>query len=101
MDEAAKRTAEEAGRPCLYLNSCNSRKEKLIERIIREDGIEEGLVAVMRVVEGAQSFRVASGKGRPKIANAQRKCICAYFYFLDPRFGLIHVRIQTLLPKNV
>ena len=26
-------------------------------------------MAVLRVVEGAQSFRVASGKGRPKIAN--------------------------------
>lgn len=33
----------------------------LIEDIIRKDGLTEGLVAVLRVVEGAQSFRVASG----------------------------------------
>jgi hypothetical protein len=101
VDEAAKSTAEELGRPCLYLSSCRTRKESLIEKIIKEDGIEEGLVAVLRVVEGAQSFRVASGKGRPKIANASRKCLCVYYYFLDPRFGLVHLRIQTWLPFTV
>lgn len=101
VDEAAKRVAEELERPCLYLNSYRTRKEALIEKIIEEDGIEEGLVAVLRVVEGAQSFRVASGKGRPRIANASRKCLCVYYYFQDPRFGLVHVRIQTWLPFTV
>ena len=101
VDEHAKQLAERAGRPCMYLGSYKTRKEALIEEIIRKDGIEEGLVAVLRVVEGAQSFRVASGKGRPVIANAGRKCVCVYFYFLDPRFGLVHVRIQTWLPFTV
>lgn len=101
VDEAAKRTAEEAGRPCIYLNSRRTRKEDLIEKIIQRDGIKKGLVAVLRVVEGAQSFRVASGKGRPKIANASRQCLCVYYYFLDPRFGLVHVRIQTWLPFTI
>ena len=58
-------------------------------------------MAVLRVVEGAQSFRVASGKGRPAIANAPRQCLCVYFYYLDRRFGLVHVRIQTWLPFTV
>ncbi len=101
VDEAAKRMAEEAGRPCLYLDSHRTRKEAVIENIIREDGLEEGLVAVLRVVEGAQSFRVASGKGRPVISNASRKCLCVYLYYLDRRFGLVHVRIQTWLPFTV
>jgi len=101
VDEAAKRMAEEAGRPCLYLNSHRTRKEAVIEKIIREDELEEGLVAVLRVVEGAQSFRVASGEGRPVISNTSRKCLCVYFYYLDRRFGLVHVRIQTWLPFTV
>src|SRR5690606_36732727 len=83
VDEAAKRTAEELGRPYLYLNSYCTREEALIEKIIEEDGLEEGLMAVLRVVEGAQSFRIASGKGRPSIANASRKCLFVYYYFLD------------------
>jgi len=101
VDEAAKRTAQEAGRPCLYLNSYRTRKEVLIEDIIRKDALTEGLVAVLRVVEGAQSFRVASGKGAPVISNASRKCLCIYYYYLDTRFGLVHVRIQTWLPFTV
>ena len=35
VDDAAKRMAREAGRPCLYLNSYRTRKEALIEKIIR------------------------------------------------------------------
>jgi len=69
--------------------------------IAERDGITEGLVAVFGVVEGAQSFRVASGKGRPRLANTARKCKCLYFYYLDTEFGLIHVRVQSWLPYPV
>ena len=30
--------------------------------------------------------------------SARRKCLCLYFYFMDPRFGLMHVKIQTRFP---
>jgi hypothetical protein len=101
IDEAAQAMARKADRPCLYLRSYRTRKESLIQQIIERDNIQDGLVAVLRVVEGAQSFRVASGQGRPVIANASRKCVCVYFYFMDSRFGLVSVRIQTWLPFTV
>ena len=52
----------------------------------------------MRAVEPCQSFKVVPGEGRPRLVRAQRKCLCFYFYFLDPKLGLIHVRIQSWFP---
>lgn len=98
---AAEAMAEAAGRPYRYLASYRTRKEQLATEIAERDGITEGLVAVFGVVEGAQSFRVASGKGRPRIANAARKCKCLYFYYLDAEFGMMHVRLQSWLPFPV
>lgn len=98
---AGEQMASEAGRPYEYLPSYRTRKEQRARAIAERDGVTEGLIAVFGVVEGAQSFRVASGKGRPCIRNAPRKCKCLYFYYLDPEFGLMHVRVQSWLPFPV
>ena len=67
VDRAARAMAEAAGRPYEYLNSYHIRKERKAAEIAERDGITQGLVAVFAAVEGAQSFRVASGKGRPQM----------------------------------
>ena len=35
------------------------------------------------------------------LKNARRKCLCIYYYFADPVFGLLHIRIQTWMPLNI
>lgn len=96
----AMRLAENSGRPYLYLNG-RQRKEAIVQGLIDAEGLEQGLVCVMRTVEPCQSFKVVRGEGRPRLVNAQRKCLCLYFYFLDPKLGLVHVRIQSWFPLVV
>jgi len=95
--EHAQRLAEDAGRPYLYLNGPH-RKEAIVQGLIQAEGLQQGLVCVMRAVEPCQSFKVVPGEGRPRLAPTRRKCLCFYFYFLDPKLGLIHVRIQSWFP---
>jgi hypothetical protein len=45
--QAARQTAERAGRPYLYLRSSQLSKEDFIEQIVRRDRIDQGLIAVL------------------------------------------------------
>lgn len=97
----AEAMANKRERPFLYLDRNNVRKEDEARRIAQRDGITRGLVCVFRAVEGCQSFKLVPGEGRPRLLNAQRKCLCYYFYFIDREFGLLHVRIQSWFPLVV
>ena len=79
----AEAMANKRGRPFLYLDRNNVRKEDEARRIAQRDGITRGLVCVFRAVEGCQSFKLVPGEGRPRLRNAQRKCLCYYFYYID------------------
>lgn len=96
----AKDAARNAGRPYIYLRG-KTNKEELVKEMIAEDGVKEGLVCVLSALEGCQSFKVAWGKRRPEIKNAARKCLCLYYYFLDPVLGLTHVRVQSWMPITI
>jgi hypothetical protein len=97
----AERIAQAAGRPVEYLTGSHERKEDLVRRIAARDGITEGLVVVLKVVEPCQSFVVRPGPGRPRLQPARRKCLTFYFYVLDPEFGLMHIRIQSWFPLTI
>jgi hypothetical protein len=36
-----------------------------------------------------------------ELVAQERKCLHVYFYFLDPDFGLMHIRLQTWLPLTI
>ncbi|MGE3809284.1 MAG: hypothetical protein AB7K24_31860 [Gemmataceae bacterium] len=38
---------------------------------------------------------------RPRLVFARRPQRVLYFYFLDPQFGLVHVRLQTWFPFTI
>jgi hypothetical protein len=97
----AERIAGEAGRTVEYLAGSHERKEDLVRRIADQNGITEGLVVVLKVVEPCQSFVVRPGQGRPRLQPARRKCLTFYFYYLDREFGLMHVRIQSWFPLTI
>jgi hypothetical protein len=98
--QQAEAIAAQRGRPFLYLSE-RTRKEDLVRQIAVRDGVTEGLVCVLRVVEPCQSFRVVPGEGRPHLVNASRKCLCFYYYLIDREFGLMHVRIQSWFPLTI
>ena len=95
--EHAKRLAQEAGAEYHHLQG-KVRKDKLVDEILRKRPILEGLICALCCMECCPSFRLASGKGRPRLVNARRQQRVLYFYFLDPQLGLIHVRLTTWFP---
>jgi hypothetical protein len=95
----AEAFAKQHGRPCLWIGYGD--KDAEARAIAERDGITQGLICVLRAVETCPSFKVAYGEGRPDLVNKQRRCLCLYFYFLDPQFGLMHVRLQTWFPLTV
>jgi hypothetical protein len=98
--EHAQAWAEKAGRTYLY--RCGQfRKDEWAHQLIREQGITEGLVGILCTQETCGSFKLVYGSGRPQFVRAPRQQRVLYYYFLDPNFGLIHVRLQTWLPFTV
>lgn len=96
----ARQMAEAARRPYVHLNG-PTRKEDRVREILTQDGVPEGLVAILTAVEACQSFKVIYGKDRPHVVPARRKCLALYFYFLDRELGLLHVRLQTWFPFTI
>ena len=96
----AKATADRANRLFQPLTH-TIRKEDWARDIAKREGITEGLVCIFSAVEACQSFKVVPGKGRPRLKNAPRRCLCLYYYFIDPVLGFLHIRIQTWYPFTV
>lgn len=104
----ARAMAAEAGRPYLYAEHAMTKrsghsKGDLAEEIIARDGLREGLVCVVSAVEPCSSFCVVGNREthRLEIRRRRRKCLFLYYYFLDPCFGLIHVRLQSWFPFEI
>jgi hypothetical protein len=101
--EASERIAAVAGRPMLYLRSSSASKEELALQIAKSDRIQEGLVCVFKCVEPCHTFKVGPNATTKKLELRQipAKCSHYYFYMLHPRFGLVHLRLQTWLPFTI
>jgi len=92
--------ARKAGRPYEYRTG-QFRKDEWAQNLIRDQGISEGLVGILCTQETWPSFTLVPGPKRPRFVNRSRQQRVLYYYFLDPQFGLIHVRLQTGLPFTV
>ncbi len=101
--EASEQIAAAAGRPMMYLRSSSVSKEELALQIAKSDRITEGLVCVFKCVEPCHTFKVGPDAKAKKLELRQipAKCSHYYFYMLHPRFGLIHLRLQTWLPFTI
>jgi len=98
--EQAKSAAAKADAPYHYLQGQHS-KEKLIDQSIRERKLTGGLIAVLCCQEHCRTVKLRYGDGRPRLAFTHRPQRVLYYYFLDPEFGRVHVRIQTWFPFTV
>src|SRR3954451_10899599 len=93
----AKDLAARHGAPYVYLQG-RHRKEDLVREQIRARALSEGLVCVLCAMETCQAIKLRYGDGRPRLVFPRRPQRVLYFYFLDPHFGLRHVRVQTWFP---
>jgi hypothetical protein len=86
-----------------YVASAQVRKEQLVQRILAEHPVDEGLVCVLACVEPCQSFEVHRNAQSKKLelVSAPRKCRFFYLYYRHRILGLIFVRIQSWLPLEV
>ena len=104
----AKRLAAEVGRPYLYLENMKTRrptqsKEDIARAIAQRDGVSEGVVCVLSVVESCKSFRVRGNRetGHIDTIRRERKCVHRYLYLIDPEFGFMHVRLEAWIPYEI
>jgi hypothetical protein len=93
----AKDFAARNDAPYVYLQG-RHRKEDLVQQQIRARRLCEGLVCVLCCQETCRTIKLRYGAGRPRIVFTCRPQRVLYFYFLDPQFGLRHVRVQTWFP---
>jgi hypothetical protein len=100
---AAYAAAEQAGRPFQYLPHSQISKEDLARKIVREEGLQSGLIAIFSALENCLSYSVRGDRQTKQIhlVLEPRKCLHLYHYFLHEELGLCHVRVQTWFPFTV
>lgn len=95
--------SQRSNRPIKYLDSPQHNKEKLVQKILHEEGVSQnGVIAVFSTVEVCRSYEIRRDRElkKLKLQSALRKCLHYYVYLRDPMFGLVHVRMQSWLPFN-
>lgn len=92
--------ARACGRPVIYLRGGGPRKEQFIEEVRRKDRIEEGLIAVLSVVEPCRTWYARGDRQTRKLRLELDwgRCTHLYFYFIHTVFGLMHLRLQSWFP---
>jgi hypothetical protein len=104
MKTAAVSTAELGGRPYIYLeDACTARsgrsKEEIVREIVERDGVKEGLICVLGALELCRTFSVKRvAEGRLGVVRRSTKCLHFYYYFMDPEFGQMYIRVQSWFP---
>ena len=84
VKEHVQALAAGAGRPYIYLESAHTHaseesKEDLAHKIAERDGVEEGLVCVLAVVEPCWSFQVRGNRETKKLEVVRRRRKCLHF----------------------
>jgi hypothetical protein len=99
----AKALAANLGRSYRYVPSNQADKEALARRIAAEQGVTEGLIALLGCVEPCKSFRVHGGYPDHllHLELETRQCLHLYFYCWHQHLGFIHLRLQTWFPFQI
>jgi hypothetical protein len=101
--QSCEALADSLGIRKMYLQGSGRDKEALARHIAREEGIQTGPICMFSVVEPCFSPWVTGDRKRKvlELSMKPRKCIWIYFYGVDPRFGLSHLRLQSWLPFTI
>jgi hypothetical protein len=103
LKRASLSRAEREGRPIQYLASSSVSKEEIARQIARRDRVENGLVCVLSCVEPCVSFQIYRCREQRQLVlqRRQRKCLHLYQYWMHPKLGFLHGRIQTWFPFTI
>jgi len=96
----AQAVAAQAGRPYEYRQG-KFKKETFIQKLVRDERLTDGLVAVLCVQETCRTVCLKYGKRRPRLAFKRRPQRVLYYYHLDREFGLMYVRLETWFPYTI
>jgi hypothetical protein len=101
--QAAEEGAVSQGRPLEYLHNSDMKKEDWARDLAKRDGVEQGLIGVLKAVEGCWSYEVGPNRAAKKLElrGKPSKCLHYYHYFRDAEVGLVYVRLQTWFPFTV
>jgi len=101
--QAAEDVAVKEGRPIEYLHNSIMDKEAWARKLAQRDGIQQGLIGVLKAVECCWSYEVGPNRTEKKLElrGKPSKCLHYYHYFMDPEVGLMYVRLQTWFPFTV
>jgi len=99
-DQVRKHAAEvaaQAGIAIEFIGHRGVRKEEVVARVLQQRGDQPGLVHVISAIEGCICYRPWCNKatGLVSVKRRKSKCLHYYFYFMDPVFGLVHLRVPT------
>ena len=101
LRQNAERLAAEHGLEIEFIRKPKTlRKEARVKEIIAQRGEHPGLVCILAAIEACQSYTPWHDKqtGQTALKAADGKCVHYYFYVIDPRLGLCHVRVPTWSP---
>ena len=100
--DAAVKVAQRLNRPVIYLPGSKIPKEEVARQCAKDDGIDQGLICIIKAVEPSSSFVIRKdiATGRFDFKRAYPNCLHVYHYYQHPVFGFMHVRLQTWLPFN-
>lgn len=103
IKEATETLAAPTWRPLVYLNSSSQSKEEMARRLAQRDGIKQGPIGIFSCVEPCRSYALRGNAQtkRLELHLEWRKCLHFYFYFEHPKFGFMHLRLQSWFPFQV
>jgi len=99
VDEAQQQ-AKKAGAEYRYLKG-RGKKERIVDEIARQRRHPEGLLAVLCCLETCRTVKLRWDKNHPRITFTRRLQRVLYFYYLDPEFGRMFVRLETWFPFTI
>jgi len=100
VEEISKK---ETGMGITYISSSNERKETLAHNRQKETGIKGGLIGVWSCVESCWTYRSTfnADASYPTLRQDQARCKHLYFYYDDPTYGFMSIRLQTWAPYEI
>jgi DNA-binding transcriptional ArsR family regulator len=85
------------------ISSLYERKEALARERQKDEGIKKGLIGVWSCVESCNTFKFnyEPESNTASLKSVRSKCKHIYYYFDDPIYGFMSVRLQTWAPYDI
>lgn len=100
LKEHVRQLVQDAGGEFRHLPK-KERMEQEARRIAQAKNIAEGIVCGFSCLETCSTYRLAFGKGRPRLKKDFRRSSVVYVYLIDRAFGLLHVKLQLWFPLTM